>query len=46
LLADVLLKQATEQRRTKEFLKYALGRREEKSDEEIKTEMTTRKYQP
>lgn len=46
LLQDVLVKQATEQRRTKEFLKFALGRRETKSDEELKREMSQRKYNP
>jgi len=36
LLSDILEKQATEQRRTENFLKYSLGKREEKSDHEIK----------
>ena len=32
LLQDILEKQALEQRRTQQFLKYALGKREEKSE--------------
>jgi hypothetical protein len=36
LLNDILEKQATEQRRTENFLKYALGKREEKTESEIK----------
>lgn len=48
LLNDILEKQATEQRRTDNFLKYALGKREEKTDEEIKDNMkdNTLKYDP
>lgn len=39
-------KQATEQRRTSLFLKFALGKREEKSETEIKQEMSQRSYNP
>jgi len=46
LLKDILEKQATEQRRTSMFLKFALGRREEKSEHEIRNEMTQRSYNP
>lgn len=36
LLNDILEKQSTEQRRTQNFLKYALGKREQKTEQEIK----------
>ena len=35
LLQDILEKQAMEQRRTQQFLKYALGKREEKSESQL-----------
>lgn len=46
MLKDILEKQATEQRRTSLFLKFALGKREEKTESEIKTEMSQRAYNP
>jgi len=39
LLNDILEKQGTEQRRTEGFLKYALGKREKKTEEEIKHQL-------
>ena len=35
-----------EQRRTKQFLKFALGKREEKTEDELKTDMMNKKYNP
>jgi hypothetical protein len=46
LLNDILEKQATEQRRTETFLKYALGKREEKTEEQIKKEIKQSSYDP
>ena len=46
LLNDILEKQATEQRRTENFLKYALGKREEKSEEQIKEIIKQSTYDP
>lgn len=46
LLKDILEKQATEQRRTTQFLKFALGKREQKTEEEIKFEMSQKSYNP
>jgi hypothetical protein len=46
LLQDILEKQATEQRRTYTFLRFALGKREEKSVEMLKHDMSTRSYNP
>ena len=39
-------KQATEQRRTFTFLRYALGKREEKSVEQIQADMKMKSYTP
>ena len=46
LLNDILEKQGTEKRRTQYFLKYSLRKREEKSDEEIKSIMKNSTYDP
>ena len=46
LLQDILEKQATEQRRTFTFLRYALGKREEKSVEQIQADMKMKSYTP
>lgn len=46
LVKDILDKHATEQRRTSEFLRYALGKREKKSEEELKNQMKNSKYDP
>ena len=46
LLNDILEKQATEQRRTEGFLKYALGKRELKTEEQIKLQMSQSRYDP
>lgn len=46
LLNDILEKQGTEKRRTQYFLKYSLRKREEKSDEEIKSTMKNSTYDP
>ena len=46
LLQDILEKQATEQRRTFTFLRYALGKREEKSVEQIQADMKMKSYHP
>ena len=46
LLNDILEKQGTEKRRTQHFLKYSLRKREEKSDDEIVTQMKTHQYDP
>lgn len=46
LLNDILEKQGTEKRRTQNFLKYSLSKREEKTDEEIVTGIRTSKYKP
>jgi len=45
-LQDILEKQATEQRRTYSFLRYALGKREEKSAQQLKADMSMKSYQP
>jgi hypothetical protein len=39
-------KQATERRRTKKFLAFSLGKREEKSDSEILMGVRTKGYNP
>lgn len=46
LVRDILEKQTTECRRTQTFLRYALGKREKKSEGEIKQEMAKKKYNP
>ena len=46
LLNDILEKQGTEKRRTQNFLKYSLSKREEKTDEEIANGIRTSKYKP
>lgn len=46
LLQDILEKQATEQRRTIAFLKFALGKREDKSEAEITAERRQKSYNP
>lgn len=46
LLNDILEKQATEQRRTENFLKYALGKREEKTEDQIKKDIKQSSYDP
>ena len=46
LLQDILEKQAMEQRRTNQFLKFALGKREEKSEEQLKRELKEKNYNP
>lgn len=46
LLQDILEKQATEQRRTYSFLRYALGKREEKSAQQLKADMSMKSYNP
>jgi len=46
LLKDILEKQATEHRRTENFLKFALGKREEKSEDEIQDQMKKSRYDP
>ena len=46
MLNDILEKQATEQRRTENFLKYALGKREEKTEEQIKDNIKKSSYDP
>lgn len=46
LLNDILEKQGTEKRRTQNFLKYSLRKREEKTDEEIKDTMKNSAYDP
>jgi hypothetical protein len=46
LLKDVLDKQATEQRRTTKFLTFALGKREEKTNTEIMTDLSQKRYDP
>ena len=43
---DILEKQNTEKRRTQNFLKYALRKREEKTDEEIIEQMKNSSYDP
>ena len=42
----MLKKQIQEQRKTREFLKYALGKREVKTDEEIMQNLKMKVYQP
>lgn len=42
----MLKKQNQEQRKTGQFLKYALGKREIKTDQEIMTGLKQRAYQP
>ena len=39
LLQDILEKQAMEQRRTLQFLKFALGKREEKTEDQLKKDL-------
>jgi len=46
LLQDILKKQAMEQRRTQQFLKYALGKREQKNEDQLKQELREKKYSP
>ena len=46
LLNDILEKQATEQRRTENFLRYALGKRETKTEDEIKSQISNSRYDP
>ena len=46
LLNDILEKQSTEKRRTQNFLKYSLSKREEKTDEEIQEGLRASKYDP
>ena len=46
LLQDILEKQALEQRRTAEFLKYALAKREKKSESQLKKELKEKSYNP
>ena len=46
MLQDILEKQATEQRRTSQFLKFALGKREEKSQNELMKDLKDKKYNP
>jgi hypothetical protein len=46
LVRDMLKKQMQEQRKTGQFLKYALGKREVKSDVEIMHHLKTKAYQP
>lgn len=46
LLKDMLTKQGQEQRKTSSFLKFALGKRENKTDEELKQMMKQSNYQP
>jgi hypothetical protein len=46
LLGDILEKQSTEQRRTENFLKYALGKREKKSEADIVRGIKNSKYDP
>lgn len=46
MLNDILEKQATEQRRTQNFLKYALGKRECKNEAELKAQIKQGKYDP
>lgn len=46
LLHDILEKQAIEQRRTQQFLKYALGKRETKTEEELKQVLKEKSYNP
>ena len=46
LLKDMMNKQNQEQRRTTQFLKFALGKRETRSDEEIKDQMKNSSYLP
>jgi hypothetical protein len=46
LLHDIVEKQSIEKRRTENFLRYALRKREEKTDAEIKDGMKNSKYDP
>lgn len=46
MLQDILEKQAMEQRRTQQFLKYALGRREQKSESVLQKELKEKSYTP
>lgn len=46
LLKDILEKQSTEQRRTAGFLKYALGKREDKTEKEVVDRLKKSKYDP
>ena len=45
-LKDMLKKQSQEVRKTGQFLKYALGKREVKTDEEIMQNLKMKVYQP
>jgi len=45
-LQDILEKQAMEQRRTQLFLKYALGKREKRSEDELNKELKEKTYNP
>ena len=46
LLKDMLKKQNQEQRKAGVFLRYALGKREVKSGEEIMLDLRNKAYQP
>ncbi len=46
LLKDMLTKQTQEQRRTEQFLTYALGKRELKTQEELAQQIKDSLYQP
>jgi len=46
LLQDILEKQSLEQRRTQQFLKFALGKREQKTEEQLKQELKEKNYSP
>lgn len=46
LLKDMITKQTQEQRKTSQFLKFALGKRENKTEEEIKQMIKESNYQP
>lgn len=46
MLQDILEKQALEQRRTAEFLKYALAKREKKSESQLQKELKEKSYNP
>lgn len=45
-MQDILEKQAMEQRRTQLFLKYALGKREKRSEDELNKELKEKTYNP
>ena len=46
LVRDIQLKQTAEERKTSQFLKFALGKREIKTEEEIKQQIKTSGYNP